>query len=856
MLVSEGRIIASASEIIDPVRHWEVHLIHQTHLDIGFTHTQEEVLEMQKGYLYQALDLIEKTRDYPEEARFKWHAEGMWAMDEFMKTASAEKKQQLIRALKDQSVHLDAFYIHMLTGLATDEELFELMQPAKEFEQEYGVPVTTAIGSDIPGYSWGLVTAMAHQGIKFLNMAPNNNHRLGYLYHWADQPFFWMGPGGHDKVLTWMASHSYIYFWEADASLETIPRYLEYLGDRNFPYDIAMLRYEIGGDNGHPDPRLPGRVKEWNEKYEWPKVIISTNSRLYHAFIERYENRIPAISGDLTPYWEDGATSTAADLAISRRAGERILQAGALHSMLAPGKDFMQEFTRAWKNILMYDEHTWGAWSSVSDPFAAFSVQQDLYKQKFALDARDQSVRLVENIVSEHHVPGSGLIDVYNTSSWVRNGLVYLSPGQSSGGDLVVDEQGKTMPSQRMAGGELVFKAENIPAFGARRYQVKKGEVKQENTFIVNKSGISNGILQVEIDEKDGSVSAILMIRSGEEFVNMEGGRGLNAYVYIPGRDENTDWLGIEPPVTVTVEDPGPLVGTLRIESGAAGCEKLIRRVRLVAGQNNLELINTVIKKQVLDPEGVYFAFPLNIPEGRARIDIPWGVIRPETDQLPGANKNYYPVQRWIDISNEKKGLTWVTVDAPMIQFDPVRIIGKGRGDGQMMSEFAMEGVRPWWNTRALPSGTFYSWVMSNHWELNYKAFQEGEITFRYVLFPHDRGYDGTAAERAGRETCQPLLAVEADPSVPVVQPCMTFESDRLVVTSIKPADNGKNLIVRLYNPESCTGTARVGLVNNTNLTVSFCDPMGNPMGIAEVTVELPGYGVTTLKLSRRSDTP
>jgi hypothetical protein len=56
-----------------PVRKWEIHLIHQTHLDIGFTHTQEEVLRLQVGFLYKALELIEQTRDYPEDAKFKWH---------------------------------------------------------------------------------------------------------------------------------------------------------------------------------------------------------------------------------------------------------------------------------------------------------------------------------------------------------------------------------------------------------------------------------------------------------------------------------------------------------------------------------------------------------------------------------------------------------------------------------------------------------------------------------------------------------------------------------------------------------------------------------------------------------------
>ena len=273
-------LLVRSVKMLDPVRKWEVHLIHQTHLDIGFTHTQEEVLEMQTGYLNEVLDLIESTKDYPEEARFRWHPEGMWAIDEFLRRATPEKREQFIAAVHEQSIHLDAFYVHLLSGLATGEELFELMQPAKEFEKAHGVPVKTAIGSDIPGYSWGMVTAMAAQGVEFFNMAPNNNHRLGHLFHWADKPFYWLGPDGHSKVLTWMASHAYIYFWDQTEGIQRVPRFLDYLEESDFPYDIAMLRYEIGGDNGHPDPGLPDKVKAWNEKYAYPKIILSTNSRL------------------------------------------------------------------------------------------------------------------------------------------------------------------------------------------------------------------------------------------------------------------------------------------------------------------------------------------------------------------------------------------------------------------------------------------------------------------------------------------------------------------------------------------------------------------------------------------------
>lgn len=847
-IFSGGELLVRSSKLVQPVKKWEVHLIHQTHLDIGFTHTQEEVLEMQTSYLHEALDLIEKTESYPVEAQFRWHPEGMWAIDEFLRRVSPEKREQFIRAVHDQSIHLDAFYVHLLSGLATGEELIELMQPAKDFEREHGMPVKTAIGSDIPGYSWGLVTAMAAQGIEFFNMAPNNNHRLGHLYHWADKPFYWLGPDGHSKVLTWMASHAYIYFWDQDESMMRVPRFLDYLEKIDFPYDMAMLRYEIGGDNGHPDPSLPDKVREWNNKYAWPKIIISTNSRLYESFTDRYKNEIPIVSGDLTPYWEDGATSTSADLALNRQAGELLVQARALQAMINPGEENLERISKAWNNVIMYDEHTWGAYCSVSDPFDPFTVSQDKYKQRFAYRAdslsREAAYAASRNVVQR----GSGCIDVFNTSSWPRSEIVFLTADQSTAGDRIIDDLGQVVVSQRLIGGELAFRAEEIPAFGVRRYRIKDGEAGQSTGLIVTENELSNEFLKVRIDSRSGAIESIIMKFSGRELVDNTQSL-LNDFIYMEGRETGKNIEGIASPVSLSVVDAGPLVGSILIESEAPGCNKLSRLVRLTSGESRVDLVNTVDKLRVLDPEGVYFSFPLNIPGGIARMDIPWGVVRPEIDQLAGANRNYFPVQRWMDISNENHGISWVSRDAPIIAFSPVKIVGKGRGDSQHMAEFGDEGIREWWNESIQPDQGFCSWVMSNHWEVNYKAFQEGEVTFRYSLIPHEGGYSGIETEKRGREICQPLMAVEVQENSPIIVPPFSIQSEQLIATSLKSDDEGKSFIVRLYNPTSSIGEAQITSVNGASVNIQYCDPSGNHTQRAKSRIELSAYGITTLKI-------
>jgi alpha-mannosidase len=121
-----------------------------------------------------------------------------------------------------------------------------------------------------------------------------------------------------------------------------------------------------------------------------------------------------------------------------------------------------------------------------------------------------------------------------------------------------------------------------------------------------------------------------------------------------------------------------------------------------------------------------------------------------------------------------------------MLQFHPIKIA----------SGFNAKD----WRSKIEPGQTFYSWVMNNHWETNYKADQEGVITFKYVIAPHDGGYDSVKSQKIGRSVCQGLIVTAADPAKPVIQPMLKVNGDGVVVTSIRPSRNGKGIMVRLFN--------------------------------------------------------
>lgn len=843
------RMLATASAKIQPVRKWEIHLIHQTHLDIGYTHTQPEVLKRQVQYLHQALDLVEKFKDYPEDARFKWHPEGMWAIDEFLRTATPEKREQFIAAVRKGYVHLDAFYVHMMSGLGTEEELLQLMQPAKDFEKQYGVKVTTAIGSDVPGYTWGLVSAMGQQGVKYFNMAPNNNHRLGYIYRHGNQPFYWQDQSGQHEVLTWMSPTCYIYFWfgrnrrVGPAVLEFIEKYLV---RRDYPYDIAQIRYEIGGDNGPPDPGLPAQVKAWNEQYAYPKIILSTNTRLFTEFERRYGNDLPTLSGDLTPFWEDGATSTSRGLAACRRAKESLLQSERLWTIRSPRAQMHDLLNKAWHNAIMYDEHTWGASGSISKPFDKFTVFQEEYKEAFATKTRELAQEMAAKTGGTENA--SATFDIYNTASWDRDGLVFLSAGQSANADRLVGADGVPLPTQRLKCGELAIRVPSIPALGARRFTLQTDKATATGDVIVAGNTLENSKLKIGIDPKNGSVMSFMAKSVDKELVDADDGFGLNDYLYTLGRTTGQGYSRITTPAKITVEDAGPMVGTLKIETDAPGCNRLVRRIRIYANSDRVDLINDVDKRRQLEPESAYFAFPFHVPDGQVRIDVPFSVVRPEKDQLAGANRNYYCVQRWVDVSNDEYGVTWITRDAPMLKFHPFRIVSRGRGCLPAATQMYdnMDKMLPCWLEKIDPGTFFYSWIMTNHWETNYKASQEGPHTFCYTVVPHSK-YDQAAAQRIARNVTQPLLAVSVTGDAPMAgAPLKITGSDGVVITSLRPSRDGKATMVRLFAGAGKPEQVKLQWALRKNVYLS--DLQESCGRTVEDPIELPAYGVVTLR--------
>jgi hypothetical protein len=139
-------------------------------------------------------------------------------------------------------------------------------------------------------------------------------------------------------------------------------------------------------------------------------------------------------------------------------------------------------------------------------------------------------------------------------------------------------------------------------------------------------------------------------------------------------------------------------------------------------------------------------------------------------------------------VSNDSIGVTWATLDAPLVEL------------GGMTAEdwHHDDGTTSW--LRALPrTQLLFSYVMNKYWHTNFKADQSGPVTFRYAVRPHGV-WDAAAAERFGIGESQPLIVAPAgdDPAEQIA-----ISDPEVIVASVQPVTGG--LRVRLFNPTRAT---------------------------------------------------
>jgi len=770
---------------LSPVREWEIYLVQHTHSDIGYTRPQTEILPEHLKYIDNALDYCDRTDDYPDAAKFRWTCETSWSVREYLKSRPQAQIDRLIKRLQEGRIEATGMFFNF--SELVDESALAAQTKTLRMLKNRGVDVSTAMQNDVNGIAWCLVDYYAHTDVKYLTM--------GIHAHRARKPFnkptafWWQSPAGN-RLLAYRSEHYQhgnalsLTTGQQDVFRTNLSNYLSSLDERDYPYNKISLQFSgYITDNSPPSIKVCDIIKEWNEKYEWPKLRNALAKDFMIFLDETHADDIPAQEVAWPDWWSDGIGSATNETKVVRNAQMEIAANTAILSMAKISgaqlpDDIQDEITDVYDNLLFYDEHTYGAAESVTDPLSQNTINQWDIKSSYAWEAAKKSSMLQEKALAflEPYIPKTkqATIAVFNTLNWTRSGLVYLFIGYeliSEGVDFTIsDKDNNIVPvqiyQQRMEGAYYGLWVKDIPPMGYKTLQINIGE-KLEKDIYADTQIFENDFYSIKLDESKGVITQIFDKELQQNLVGETDSLYFGTFIYeeLENRHDlerltNTTRDTVYRPLNlkrttlrdteITKISQGEIYQSLFIHGDMPVCadERGVNiEIRLYHHQKKIEFLYQMVKLPVVYPEGVYVAFPFKLDGGHLVYEAQGGVVYPGKNQLAGSSSDWNVVQNFAAVQNDAMQIVWTSPEIPLVQFGDLNI---GRYYYRLHPK----------------TNHIYSWVLNNYWVTNFKASQQGELRWTYHI-TSTKDKSNMAATKFGWSTRMPLLSrlISADES-------------------------------------------------------------------------------------------
>jgi alpha-mannosidase len=703
----------------------------------------------------EAPDLFERVRQRVAEGRWETIG-GSWLEPDCMVTGG------------------EAFVRHLLYG-------------QRYFESRFGKRSTVAWLPDVFGFSAGIPQLLRGAGIGgFFTIKLTWNETNPFPY----DLFAWQGLDGSRVTANMFRNLPPAFGYNGNiAPLDTFGTWRNFGGKRL--HDESLLAFGWGDGGGGPSFRM---LENYARIQEFPAL-----PRLRMGKIEDYFARLP---GDGLPVWvgelylelHRGTLTTQGKVkALNRAAEHRLLEAevfAALARLVAPAgfADPHDALGAAWRTLLLNQFHDVLPGSSINE------VYQDAHRQlgevvEAATTARDTALGQIQTIPGNAATAatGGGLI-VANAGLQPRP-LSALVAGAEAG-PVFRDASGALVPTQPTEDGLLVHaSACAVPGLG---WTVLTAEPAGATTapsvahpVRIERHGdatvLEHEELRVEIGT-DGTVSRMVDVLANREVL---AGRGNQLWVYV---DKPRNWEawdvdedyeragdeigGVE---AIEVVETGPLRAAVRV-SRAWRDSRIVQTYRLLAGSKRLDVETTVDwrERNVL----LRARFPLAVHAEEATYETMFGAVRRATHRNTTFEQARFEVSghRFADLSEPGYG---------------VALLNDGKyghaAHGNVLS-------------LSLLRGPLYPDPYAD----------AGEHRFAYALYPHAGDWTAGGVTREAFAFNSPLVArpVATGGSLPTSWCLVACDGIELALGSLKRAEEGDGLILRLYEPHGARGLA------------------------------------------------
>lgn len=428
---------------------------------------------------------------------------------------------------------------------------------------------------------------------------------------------------------------------------------------------------------------------------------------------------------------------------------------------------------------------------------------------------------------------------VINSLPWERIEAVRLPLGVDEASTWVNHPTTQVI-TERPERPELLLDV-TVPSFGLTTIPVQLTAHPTRGMLQVARNRLANDELELVLDEH-GEICSLYDRRYERELVPP--GRTLNQLVLYEDRPLEWDAWDIDPfyeqkPYPVhelfdwEVAETGPIRAAISIRR-RFGRSELTQRICLWRGNRRIDIITEVAwqERQML----LRALFPLNLNAVRATCEIQFGAIERSTHRNTSWDRARFEVcaHRWVDLSEGGYGVALLN-------------------DGLYGHSFLGSTV----GISLLKGAIFPDPDADRGWH-----------RFTYSLYPHAGDWRAAQVVRRAYELNAPLMVytppgdsgVTVANTVNAVHSFLTLSADHVVAETIKTADDGDGLIVRLYEAHNQRGAVALTFdrpvrdAEETDLLERTRGPVDCAGHVVRCTVR--PFEIKTLRVRFREDTP
>jgi hypothetical protein len=681
-----SRAVAQAGS---KIRH--IDIVHHTHLDIGYTATPTVVRDDQVRYIDMAIDCCHA------DPQFRWTVETLVELDDWYRVASPARRAALQSLVSAGAMDVMALPFNQTAFLNAMQwrEMFQwIPEPLWR-----SLRIRAAMQNDVNGFPRAGATGLLDRGIGHLLMGINADSG-GPPFRRPDA-FWWKMPDGR-RLFVWLGEHygsvmnylaparegvryktDEVSLRAAHAKLTERTRTIESEG---YAFDSLILTHTHPQryDNGHAYPSLAPFIAAWNHLELLPKLRLATGTDAVLRMEKKVGAAIPTLEGEWTDWWANGDASGPREVAASRVAKRALIAATSpvFGPMPSKGSAAVHGVLR---DLCLFDEHTWGASSSISAPYSLRTIGQYVEKSELAYRPMGAADAVLQRRVRARVDP-------------MPDGVYAVNPSM-----VEVSGWANTKWVEKLPPASVTpVRAESAPPVSAAP-DIGMDETKWPAT--VKWPGMAQPLFNGDC----GAFVAVGVVPPADRRTITQ----LHAKFDAEKRRKSFQETSATYAEANRTETPHTVKFVQDIRHARLGPSK--RVVELWKREPRVRVTATLDRLPSTAPEVLFLSFEL--PSGLPLPQFSMGGVpfTPYRDQLRGTCKDYFVIDGWADYATPEGHWLWVTRDAPLVAIGGPHVVERHQEE---------------------PAAThrILAMIFDNCWHTNFVADSHGMMEFQFDL--------------------------------------------------------------------------------------------------------------------------